>query len=215
MPLPMVHLAVAHALENEAFAGADKAAYYLGANAPDSIHRRNGWTGRDKLISHLTVDLPEENKHAILQERILALWAKKTGDAPADSFRAGYVVHLLTDMVWNKYLYRPFYKPSYEADPAPVQDIKAAYYNDTDLADLELYQNEPWRAEVFTLLAQEEGRDFEDKVFAPEVAAWRDHILSFYDNMDLNRYQPVRYIQPEHIRTFVEQAAQLIRDILG
>ena len=53
MPLPMVHLAVAHALKDEPFAKGDLAAYFLGANAPDSIHKREGWTGYDKDVSHI------------------------------------------------------------------------------------------------------------------------------------------------------------------
>ncbi|MBQ2817015.1 MAG: hypothetical protein IJF16_03700 [Clostridia bacterium] len=214
MPLPMVHLAVAYELRDEAFAGADKAAYFLGANAPDSIHKREGWVSRDKQVSHLTLDLPKEDKHALLQERILALWAQREGEALADSFRAGYVVHLLTDMVWNKYLYHPIFKAAFEADAAPVQDINAAYYNDTDLIDLYLYQNEPWRAEVFGLLAQKSGYDFEDKVSSGEVELWRDHVLNFYDRMDLSKYKPVRYIQPEDIYSFIKQAADMTREIM-
>ena len=214
MPLPMVHLAVAHALKDEAFAKGDPAAYFLGANAPDSIHKREGWTRHDKDISHLRIDLPADNKQEELRQRILALWADRTGDPREDSFLAGCCVHLLTDMVWYVLLHQPYFQPHYNADPNPAQDMKTAYYNDTDLADLDLYNTCPWRKEVFSLLAGAEGMDFGDMVSARETELWRDHILQFYDNMDMDRYIPARYILPEDIAAFITQATEYIREAL-
>ena len=215
MPLPMVHLAVAYALKDESFAGHDKAAYFLGANAPDSIHKREGWTAHDKDVSHLRVDVPKENKHAELEKRILALWTARTGDPKKDSFLAGCCVHLLTDVVWAKLLRRPYFEPHYNADPNPAQDMRTAYYNDTDLADLDLYNTCPWRSEVFSLLAGAEGMDFGDMVSARETELWRDHILQFYDNMDMDRYIPAKYILPEDINAFIEQAQAYIREAMN
>ena len=214
MPLPMVHLAVAYALKDEAFVGCDKAAYYLGANTPDSIHKREGWTRHDKDVSHLRVDLPEENKQETLLKRILDEWTNRTGDPEKDSFLAGCCVHLLTDMVWYAMLHKPYFQPHYNADPNPAQDMKTAYYNDTDLADLDLYNTCPWRKEVFDLLADVKGQDFGTMVSARETELWRDHILQFFDNMDMNRYIPARYILPEDIDAFITQAADYIREIL-
>lgn len=215
MPLPMVHLAVAHALRDEAFTGSDKAAYYLGANAPDSIHKRAGWTRHDKDVSHIRTDLPKTGQTEVIRQRIDDLWANRTGDPKEDSFLAGCCVHLLTDMVWYVLLHEPYFQPHYKADPNPAQDMKTAYYNDTDLADLDLYNTCPWRKEVFSLLAGAEGLDFGDKVSARETELWRDHILQFYDNMELDRYIPARYILPADIKSFIEQAQAYIRKAMN
>jgi len=214
MPLPMVHLAVAYALKDEPFAGHDQAAYFLGANAPDSIHKRAGWTRHDKDVSHLRTDLPKTGQTAVIRQRIDHLWASRTGDAKEDSFLAGCCVHLLTDWVWGKYLRVPYFVPHYEADPNPAQDMTTAYYNDTDLADLDLYNTCPWRKDVFALLQSAEGMDFGDKVSAREAELWRDYILNFYDNMDMARYIPARYIHPEDISAFITQAAEYIREAM-
>ncbi|MBO5252852.1 MAG: hypothetical protein J6C51_02795 [Clostridia bacterium] len=215
MPLPMVHLAVAHALSDEAFAGCDKAAYFLGANAPDSIHKREGWTGHDKDVSHVRLDLPKTGQTEVFRQRIADLWAARTGEPREDSFLAGCCVHLLTDWVWGKYLRKPYFEPHYQADPNPAQDMRTAYYNDTDLADLELYNACPWREEVFSLLAKAEGIAFGDMVSARETELWRDYILQFYDNMDMTRYIPARYILPEDINAFITQAADYVREAMN
>ena len=215
MPLPMVHLAVAYALKDEAFAGSDKADFFLGANAPDSIHKREGWTGHDKDVSHVRLDLPKTGQTEIFRKRISELWAARTGETEKDSFLAGCCVHLLTDWVWGKYLRKPYFEPHYNADPNPAQDMRTAYYNDTDLADLELYKACPWRPEVFSLLAEAEGMNFGDMVSARETELWRDHILQFYDNMDMSRYIPARYILPEDINAFIAQAADYVRNAMN
>ena len=215
MPLPMVHLAVAYALKDEFFAGEDKAAYYLGANAPDSIHKREGWTGHDKDVSHIRTDLPLTGQTEVIRQRIDTLWANRTGDAKEDSFLAGCCVHLLTDWVWGKYLRKPYFEPHYNADPNPAQDMKTAYYNDTDLADLDLYNTCPWRKDVFALLKDAQGMNFGIMVSARETELWRDHILNFYDNMDMDRYIPARYIRPEDIGAFITQAADYIRNAMN
>ena len=215
MPLPMVHLAVAYALKDEAFAQGDLAAYYLGANAPDSIHKREGWTRLDKDLSHIRTDLPERGKQTeVIRRRIDDLWSARTGNPKEDSFLAGCCVHLLTDWVWGKFLRKPYFEPHYNADPNPAQDIRTAYYNDTDLADLELYNTCPWRKEVFALLQDVQGQNFGTMVSARETELWRDYILNFYDTMDMDRYIPARYIHPEDIDAFIVQAAEYIREAM-
>lgn len=211
MPLPMVHLAVAHALKDEPFTGADKAAYYLGANAPDSIHKREGWTRADKDRSHLRDALPSQPGYEERIRRALALMEHTCGVPASDSFRAGYAVHLLTDIEWVRSFYTPCYLTRYRDDASPCLDVKAAYYNDTDLADRHLYLISPWRPEVFALLSSIRGQAFEGLVFASEVEAWRDHILRFYDAMDLERYVSARYILPQDIDRFIERACRFIR----
>ena len=211
MPLPMVHLAVAHALKDEGFVGTDKAAYYLGANAPDSIHKREGWTRADKDQSHLRSGLQPQAGYEERIRRARALMEHTGGDTAAGSFRAGYAVHLLTDIEWVSSFYHPCYLARYRADPSPCQDVKAAYYNDTDLADLHLYAVSPWRPEVFSLLRRARGQALPGLVSAPEVEAWRDHILCFYAAMDQERYMAARYILPQDIDPFIARACRLIR----
>ncbi|MCP1135166.1 hypothetical protein NKT34_17850 [Paenibacillus polysaccharolyticus] len=52
MPLPMVHLSVAHQLANTLPEPLDLGAFYLGNIAPDAIHIREGTTREDKQYTH-------------------------------------------------------------------------------------------------------------------------------------------------------------------
>jgi len=52
-------------------------------------------------------------------------------------------------------------------------------------------------------------------VSARETELWRDYILQFYDNMDMTRYIPARYILPEDINAFITQAADYVREAMN
>ena len=210
MPLPMVHLAVAYALKDSPLAGSDKAAFFLGVNAPDAVQKREDWTLRDKMHSHLMINLPEEKKREIQTERVRALWYKRTGDPTADSFLAGYCVHLLTDILWKKDFYQPIFTAAFKGDHAPGHSETSAYHNDSSMADLELYKTAPWRAEVFALLAGHGGYTLESLVYASEVNLWTDHILHSFDDLDLSHYRPMRYFTTDQVLAFAEQAAEKI-----
>jgi len=207
MPLPMVHLAVAHAL---ALSPADPGDYYLGALAPDAIHMREGWVRADKDRSHLR-DTPS-GALAGQQERIDRALALLSGEP--DSFRLGYAVHLLTDALWVEEIIYGSYDAHYKADPAPVQSWKAAYYNDTDCIDFLLYRDLPWRDEVWSLLKHARGQNFEGLVSVKETEAWRDRCLHWFDNRSEGDYLPIRYISRKEADHFVLQAAETITGLL-
>lgn len=48
------------------------------------------------------------------------------------------------------------FREHYEADPAPIQDKRMGYYNDTDQLDFAFYEKENWRTEVWEMLTQAE-----------------------------------------------------------
>jgi hypothetical protein len=212
MPLPMVHFAVAWALKDEPYARAFPQTFLLGANAPDSIHKRPGWTRADKDVSHLRDEqLTDPGRQARLTAT-RALLARKTGDPQTDAFTAGYCVHLFTDIIWLNLLYHPVYIARYRADPAPELTEKAAYYNDTNLADLALYRTLPWRPRLWDMLADTRPLGLEGLVSAQEVSLWRDHYLGFYDALDLSAYKPARYLTCEDIHTFIQEAIPLVQE---
>ena len=200
MPLPMVHLSVAHCLVQDHGHPAS-AAFYLGSIAPDAIHMRPGTEPKDKQTVHLVgpYGLRWETLHALL--------------AQGDPLATGYVVHVLTDQAWRAEIIRPFRGPRIEHMPYP--ELRTLYYNETDKLDFDLYDEQPWRPAVWALLraarAEDVGVEGEPPLLtAGEIDAWRVRTLGWFDaHREKAGYQP-QVITRELVWPFIpETAAQI------
>lgn len=210
MPLPMVHLAVADLLVQNGFLmPEDPSAYYLGSIAPDAIHMRENPQKDAKQISHLNARDPENIGNIAAFIRDFPRY--EAGGASYD-FLLGYAVHLLTDVYWKEGFFNGFCS-RYEADPQPAQDRSAAYYNDTDVADISLYNTLPRRKELWALLRAARGCDLPGLVSGEEVDRWNARTLDWYDVP--RSYLPVRYATEASIRDYIQLAAGKIRDYLA
>ena len=207
MPLPMVHISVAALLEKRGTVTvADRAAYYLGSIAPDAIHMRKDPAPDAKIISHLGARKPE---NIGLVSVFRNDFPKYEAAGASPDFLMGYLVHVLTDLYWKQEFYDGFVA-RYEADPAPAQDVKTAYYNDTDVADIRLYHTHPDREEIWALLGTAKGDDLAGLITGEEADLWNRRTLDWYDVP--REYLPVRYADEESIRAFITAAAGLIEE---
>jgi len=207
MPLPMVHISVAALLEERGIVSVtDRAAYYLGSIAPDAIHMRKDPAPDAKIISHLNARNPE-NIANITAFR--AAFPKYEAAGASPDFLMGYLVHVLTDLYWKREFYDGFVE-RYNADPEPVQEVRTAYYNDTDVADIRLYHTLPRREEIWALLRTAKGDDLPGLITGEEADLWNARTLCWYDAP--REYLPVRYATEESIRAFIESAAGLIAE---
>ncbi|MBQ4050355.1 MAG: hypothetical protein IJD13_01875 [Oscillospiraceae bacterium] len=210
MPLPMVHISVAALLEERDIVQVtDRAAYYLGSIAPDGIHMRKDPAPDAKIISHLGARKPENI------DKVTAFRKKFTeyeANGVSRDYLTGYLVHVLTDIYWKQEFYDGFVE-RYNADPAPVQEVRTAYYNDTDVADIRLYHAHPKREEVWDLLRTAKGDDLPGLMTGEEADLWNVRTLEWYDVP--REYLPVRYASEESVRAFIESAAKLISDYLA
>lgn len=150
MPLPMVHLGVAKNITDSGFTVKDLASFYLGVILPDAIHIRQD---ADRLAKNRTHLIPSGKKLKDIEERDLLRFIETNKDDVNLSFLWGYIIHVLTDMLWTRDVYRRFVK-GYKADTAPIQDQHWAYYNDTDILDYILFKESPWRENVWQYLQQ-------------------------------------------------------------
>lgn len=226
MALPMVHLAVARNVYNSCPNLIPKdtlAEYYLGSIAPDGVHKRDTYTRYDKDVSHVkklfdgSIDF---NIVKIEPERwksnILSVYAN-SADIHQKAFNLGCTVHLLTDF-YNVVDLFPLRDKNYSMDKNPTKDISMAYYNDTDIADLHIYQNAPWVSEVWDLLKSAKTYDMyfdRDIVLkADEADFWRNRTLSFIDNLDFSNYDPQKYITDDMIEDFISTTSKKILEDL-
>lgn len=209
MPLPMVHISVAALLEERGDVSVtDRAAYYLGSIAPDGIHMRKDPAPDAKIISHLSARSPENIGNVTV---FCEKFPEYEANGVSRDYLTGYMVHVLTDIYWKQEFYDGFVE-RYNADPAPVQEVRTAYYNDTDVADIRLYHSHPKREEVWALLRTAKGDDLPGLLTGEEADLWNARTLDWYDVP--REYLPVRYATEESIRAFIESAAKLIRDYL-
>lgn len=124
-------------------------------------------------------------------------------------FAAGYAAHILTDVIWREETILPFRKRL--VDHIPYPELRALYYNECDKNDLDLYDEQPWRAQVWqelrTAQAQDVSADHVTLLIAREVDAWRARTLGWFDaHREKADYQP-QYITCDRIRTFIPEAA--------
>lgn len=206
MPLPMIHLATARECAKETINLIDCQKYYLGSISPDAVHMRANIQKNDKRITHLFAegDLWKVN---VLE------FIKQNKFKTDYNFILGYGIHILTDIIWNETLYRKF-KLKYEKDPAPIQDIAWAYYNDTDKLDFELYKVLEWRQEVWELLKKTKSIGIEGILNSDEIDAWKNRTLHWFDKGESQHKNPIRYIFMEDVIEFTQNAGKTIKSFL-
>ena len=120
-------------------------------------------------------------------------------------FLAGYAVHLVTDLYWSRQVFEPFYK-KFKAR-FPNADHSQTYYNDCDMIDLQLYQEEPWRAEVYDALDRAHGEDAMDMLTAEEVEKWRLRQLHWFEQ-DFSHLKPAEYITPSEVNAYIDYTVE-------
>lgn len=209
MPLPMVHIAVAREVAlhlNWTASGA----YCLGSISPDAVHMRTPYERQFKADSHLCEEKSGSFSKDVWCANALSAY-KKCG---TDDFGRGYIVHVLTDIFWNVTLEKQI-RDRWTADPAPVQERGPAYYNDTDILDIMLYQNQPWRPDVFAYMAAAEAKPFFALVSDAETDAWRVRTLNWYDAHKIEDYLPLRYASYEEVEQFICDAARWVAERLA
>lgn len=210
MALPMVHLAVAHALAELQGEGKGCGEYFLGAIAPDAVHMRPEYDKKYKAASHFTADKSRSKDPQEWTADTLSMLDGRRDDP----FSLGYIVHVLTDILWAQGLGGRIHD-AYDADPAPGQTRAAAYYNDTDLIDISLYKSVPWRPKVFEGIKKAPARAFEDLITEEDCEAWRERTVKWYVEHDESMYVPMRYVTQEDIDLFVQDTAEKISGLLS
>jgi hypothetical protein len=206
MPLPMVHLGTARVYAKGFPTLSNCPEFYLGCISPDAIHMRENVDKKDKRITHLHEEGNEWKSNVIS-------FLKQNRYKQNYNFLLGYGIHILTDIIWWETVYIKF-KQEYVKDQNPVQDLKLAYYNDTDQLDFELYKNSEWRESIWNLLKKSESFSVEGLLEISEITAWKSHTLKYFDTEVSMHKNPIRYFTIEELEVFMKDAAGRIKDIL-
>lgn len=204
MPLPMVHLGVAKYFVDHASQQFDAPMFYLGSISPDAIHKRINPEPNAKSISHLFAE--GDN------------WSKNVMDFyesnAADLFALGYCIHIITDIFWRDTLNKE-YQEKYNRDKSAIQDLRMAYYNDTDQLDLVLFNTCSWRKEIWDLLESAQVQPLEGLVSSDEVEAWKQRTLRWYDSGESEHKNPIKYITVEDLHAFIENCGKYVSELFA
>jgi len=213
MPYAMIHLRTAMQVVY-ALPALHTADFLLGNLAPDAVHVRAGHLPRGtKQSAHLSLSSAsyftlEPQEIAAHQARVLEM-LRENRDTAAFSFRLGYGVHVLTDLYWAKWVYKPYIR-TYLRDPAPERSVMDAYRADAALADCLLFAKDGEAC----FAAAESGQDFglPPWVQPGEATLWRENRLAF-----LRSAEPegaLRYLPLSMLEEFTTNAAAAVCALL-
>ncbi|WP_171651842.1 zinc dependent phospholipase C family protein [Paenibacillus foliorum] len=204
----MIHLSVAvNYMENEDI----PAAFLLGNIAPDSIHMRKGTNRDDKRRTHLNVENGANKMdfiHAQYQHHII-----QNNDEAWKWFVRGYFAHLLTDYFWVHSVYAQF-KEQTSNDQLPPDDVKRAYYTDTDQIDFHIYKTKPWTPEVWTKLIATPIFPFAPYLSADEINFWRLRTIHWFDLLCEEPRITPKYITSSMAEKFISETTCKIKDLI-
>ena len=193
MPLPMVHLAITHALMDDLPKVYKKEDIYLGAIAPDAIHMRENFIRKFKYKTHLCY-----GREGDVVDRLLEL-----DNAPMDGFKLGYGIHVITDIVW---LYEIFYPFKDALGDVSTKERELIYYGENDQLDFELYHRYAWRASVFEAMTKAKIPQSFPLLSHEEIKGWRHHILNWYNDGESKHDIEIKHLSLDKIDAFMNEA---------
>ena len=214
MPLPMVHLSVAMRLCAQ-LGYAASPSFLLGNLAPDAIHMRESASIEDKRRVHFRAQEAAGDRAAVIATVWAAVPPLDDPDAQqrTNEQAAGYLAHLLTDYHWTADIVRP--EQARQADAGMARDeIRALYYRETDQIDFDLYDQQPWRPQVWGLLAAARPMDLSGLLTAGEIDGWRQRTLHWFgETIQAPGIAPTHYPMADVLAFIDEIAGELAADV--
>jgi hypothetical protein len=216
----IVHLRLAENLL-QAIEDLDPAQFAVGSIAPDSGIPDEKWENftPPKEVSHFIVPTDDDPWRIVDLEfyrSYLAPVSRTGDDVKRFSLCLGYFMHLVTDNLWNRQIFRPTldrFAAEFEADPLFIWEVKRDWYG-LDFVYLDEHSESLfWR--VFLDCSYDDDHPLD---FMPAEGLRRqiEHIKSYYQREDRRReaYErpDVYLIQPE-MDCFVEGATERLGQI--
>ena len=170
MAQPMMHLLIADNIYRENPGDfSSYGSFLLGSIAPDAVHMRADWTREMKRISHyrFTSESPISHFDGFFDEY----------HTPENrDFVIGYLVHLLSDMIWYHSVRVPF-KKSFSQAPDSDMLMNEVYYADCEQIQERLFWdgNAP---RIIDGIREGKAYSLEGMIDAGSVLAWRDKLIS-------------------------------------
>lgn len=194
MAQPMMHLLIADNIYGEK-PGSFRSYgdFLLGSIAPDAVHMRADCTKEMKRISHyrFTSENPISHFDGFFDEY----------HTPENrDFVIGYLVHLLSDMIWYPSVRVPF-KESFSQAPDPDMPMNEVYYADCGQIQERLFWdgNAP---RIIDGIREGKAYSLEGMIDAGSVSAWRDKLIRQYSGRR-DIIPDTKYISERQVRDYM------------
>lgn len=194
MAQPMMHLLIADNIYRENPGDfSSYGSFLLGSIAPDAVHMRADWTREMKRISHyrFTNESPISHFDGFFDEY----------HTPENrDFVIGYLVHLLSDMIWYHSVRVPF-KESFSQVPDPDMPMNEVYYADCGQIQERLFWdgNAP---RIIDGIREGKAYSLEGMIDAGSVSAWRDKLIRQYSGRR-DIIPDTKYISERQVRDYM------------
>lgn len=179
--------------------------FLLGSIAPDAVHEKENYTREIKDISHYRFDKRSSFGHF---DTFMEAYATQENR----DFVMGYLVHLLSDMIWYHAVRVPF-KEAFMQAPSQRMSKNQAYYADCEQITQVLFE-EKNVASIIEALNSSKAYSLEGLIDAEDVEAWRDKlIMAYHDRKEIMIH--TQYISEQHVRDYIEKCAGACAEYLS
>ena len=195
----MMHLLIADKIYTEKSSSIHSyGEFLLGSIAPDAIHAKENWTRGLKNISHYR--FYGQNQISYFDTFIDEYHTSESMD-----FVVGYLVHLLSDMIWLRSIRRPFEDRFLKA-PSPNMSMNEAYYADCDQIEQLMFW-EKNASRIIEAITKSKAYSLEGLIDAENVIIWREKLISDYDGKTKSLPHTI-YISEQQIRDYITNCAR-------
>lgn len=206
MALPMMHLLIADKIYTEKITLIHSyGEFLLGSIAPDAVHTKEDYTREIKDISHYRFN---RKSHISCFDTFFDEYCTSENK----DFVAGYLVHLLSDMIWLHSIRIPFEEKFLKA-PSQNMSMNEAYYADCDQIEQLLFWEES-ASRIIEAINKSKAYSLEGLIDAENVKAWKEKLIYAYNNKR-NSLLHTQYISEQNVRDYIGNCARECTRYLG
>lgn len=178
--------------------------FLLGSIAPDAVHAKENYTREVKDISHYRFNSKSPISH-------FDPFFDEYSTLENKDFVLGYLVHLLSDMIWYHSIRVPF-KERFLQAPSHDMSMNEAYYADCkQMEELLLWEENARR--IINGITESSAYSLEGLIDAESVRAWKERLIFDYNNKrDIPPH--TKYISEQHIRDYIADCSKECRQYL-
>ncbi|MBD5474229.1 MAG: hypothetical protein HDR20_15450 [Lachnospiraceae bacterium] len=197
MAQPMMHLLIADKIYEKFSSIHSYGDFLLGSIAPDAVHVKENYTREIKDISHYRFN---SKSHIDYFDTFI----NEYNTSENNDFVIGYLVHLLSDMIWYHSIRVPF-KEEFQKAPSQDMSMNEAYYTDCEQIEQLMF----WEKNVPRIMgAINKGKAYslEGLIDAEDVIVWKEKLIFDYNNKK-NILVHTKYISELNIRDYITNCA--------
>ena len=198
MAQPMMHLLIADRIYSEKSGSIlSYSDFLLGSIAPDAVHVKKNYNRELKDISHYRFNSKSHISY-------FDTFFDEYSTCENKDFVVGYLVHLLSDMIWYHSVRVPF-KEEFLKAPLQNMSMNEAYYADCEQIE-QLMFSERNAPRIIEALNRGKAYSLEGLIDAEDVKGWKEKLIFDYNNKK-SILLHTEYISEQHIRDYIANCA--------